>query len=301
MIARAAQMVGVGRDIGGKFCSIIIDLRALWQLAGHERGPRWCAERRGGVAVFEPHRTRRKTFEIGRMQPLRWPIWEQGAVELIDHQDKDIRFQTVSPISRLKVSRMRRWRPRGPIHRGRISTQRADTPHQSTRPKPAPRWAHAAPQSVAAHAANWRSHGDDKCSASGGLPAPSGPEHRNSAMPKPPRGRNDSGGKTGLDDGFHPRMRRRHLRQSDAHLRAEKRHHMAHGCDENLLLRAEVMMRQSRRNASTLRDLRNSDFQRTTPPDFEHGRLHNLFPPEGFCLGPCMIIPKKMVARLIVR
>jgi hypothetical protein len=87
LVARAAQVVGEGRNVGGEFGGIVVDPGAARQLPGHEARPPRRAERRGGVGVGEAHRAFGQRLQVRRVQPVGRPVREQRAVQLIDHQE----------------------------------------------------------------------------------------------------------------------------------------------------------------------------------------------------------------------
>ncbi|OIQ73123.1 hypothetical protein GALL_452420 [mine drainage metagenome] len=90
-VTRAAQVVGIGRDVRGELCRVVIDAGARGQLARHEAGAARRTQGRAGVGIGKAHRARGEGLEIGRVQPLGGAVGKQGAVQLIDHQDQDIR------------------------------------------------------------------------------------------------------------------------------------------------------------------------------------------------------------------
>ena len=92
LVARAAQVMGKGRDGGGELGGIVINARARRQLPCHEAGPARRAERRGGIGVLEPGGARGKPLEVGRVQPVGGAVREERAVELVDHDDQDVGF-----------------------------------------------------------------------------------------------------------------------------------------------------------------------------------------------------------------
>ena len=56
---------------------------------------------------------------------------------------------------------------------------------------------------------------------------------------------------------------------------------MAHRGENELVLAAEIMMRERRRNARLMRDLRDGHVQRTTLADGTNGGIDQLAPPQG--------------------
>ena len=90
VIAGAAEVVGVGRDVGGEFGRIIIDACPGRQAAGHEGSAAGCAKRAARIGIPEPDGPCRKRFQRRCMQEIRRAVREQGSVQLVDHQDQDI-------------------------------------------------------------------------------------------------------------------------------------------------------------------------------------------------------------------
>ncbi len=90
LIAGAAQVVRIGRDVGGEFRGIVVDARAARELSGHEGGPRRRAERACRVGIREAHRALGQCLQMRRMKKVGRPVWKQRSVELVDHKDEDI-------------------------------------------------------------------------------------------------------------------------------------------------------------------------------------------------------------------
>ena len=91
VVAGGAQMMRIGRDRRGEFGCVVVDARAGRQLAAHEGRPARRAERRCGIIVPEPCRPRRKRLQVWRMQEFGGTIRKKRAVELVDHDDEEIR------------------------------------------------------------------------------------------------------------------------------------------------------------------------------------------------------------------
>ena len=91
-IARPAQVVGIGRDVGAEFGGVVIDAGAAGQLAGHEARPPRRAEGGAGIGIGKPDRARGKRLQVRRVQPVGRAVGEQRSVQLIDHQDQDVRL-----------------------------------------------------------------------------------------------------------------------------------------------------------------------------------------------------------------
>ena len=90
LVARATQVMGIGRDIRGELCRVVINPGAARQGARHEGGTGRGAQRRGGIGVGKAHRAGGEFFQVRRMQEFGRTILEQGAGQLVDHQDQDI-------------------------------------------------------------------------------------------------------------------------------------------------------------------------------------------------------------------
>ncbi len=90
LIARAAQMMRIGRDIRRELGRVVIDTRDRGQLPRHEPAPPRRAKRRGRVAIGKPRRAGGQFLEIGRMQPVRRTIRKKCSIQLVHHDDQDI-------------------------------------------------------------------------------------------------------------------------------------------------------------------------------------------------------------------
>ena len=91
VISRRAQMMRKGRDVRRELRRIVIDACPAWQLPRHEGGTGRRAERTGAVGVGKPHRPGGQRLQVGGVQKIRRPVWKQRSVQLIDHQNKDVR------------------------------------------------------------------------------------------------------------------------------------------------------------------------------------------------------------------
>jgi hypothetical protein len=92
LVARAAQVVGVGWDIGREFGGVVVDAGAVGELARHKAGAGGGAERAGGVGVGEADGFLGKFAQVWDVEKVGGAIWEQGSGQLIDHQDQDVGF-----------------------------------------------------------------------------------------------------------------------------------------------------------------------------------------------------------------
>ena len=92
VVAGAAQVVGVGRDVRGELGGVVIDPGAARQGARHEGGAGGGAKRRGGVGVGKAHRPGGQGAQVRDMQEGGGAVVEERAGQLVDHQDQDIGF-----------------------------------------------------------------------------------------------------------------------------------------------------------------------------------------------------------------
>ena len=97
LIACTPQVVGVGRDGGGKLRRVVINTCAAGKLARHERRAAWGAEWGGCVAILETGRFRRQFLKVRRMKPVGGTVGKQGSVQLIHHDDEDVGLAHVTP------------------------------------------------------------------------------------------------------------------------------------------------------------------------------------------------------------
>ena len=91
VVTGAAQMMGIGRNIRGEFGGIVIDAGAGRQLPGHQRGAGRGAERRCRIGVGKAGRTLRQRTQMRGMDEIGRTVRKQGSVQLVDHQDENIR------------------------------------------------------------------------------------------------------------------------------------------------------------------------------------------------------------------
>ena len=90
LIARAAQVVRIGRDGRGEFGGVVIDAGCAGQLARHETGPSGRAKGAGRIGVLKPRGVFGQTAQVRRVQPICGTIREQCPVQLVHHQDQNI-------------------------------------------------------------------------------------------------------------------------------------------------------------------------------------------------------------------
>ncbi|MCY1238204.1 hypothetical protein D9M72_509290 [compost metagenome] len=91
VVAGAAQVVCIGRDRGLVLGGVVVDAGAARQLAGHEGGAGRGAERRRGVIVAEPGRAGGECLQVRCMQERGRSVRKELSVQLVDHDDKDVR------------------------------------------------------------------------------------------------------------------------------------------------------------------------------------------------------------------
>ena len=101
VISRPPQMVRIGGDVAAELGGVVIDAGARGQLPGHETGPPRRAKRRRGIGVGKARRPFCKPFQVGRMQPVGGTIRKEGSVQLIHHQDQNVRLCHFSASSRV--------------------------------------------------------------------------------------------------------------------------------------------------------------------------------------------------------
>ena len=93
VIARAAQVVGVGGNVRGEFGGVVIDPRPFRQRPRHEGGAGGGAEGRGRVGIGEPRRAFREPPQVRGVQESGGAIGKERAGQLVDHEDEDIRLR----------------------------------------------------------------------------------------------------------------------------------------------------------------------------------------------------------------
>ena len=100
LVASGAEMRRIGRDFRRKLRSIVRDASSTRQLARHERCTRRGTEGARGVAVGKTGGMFGKLSQIGNMQEFGRAVRKERAVQLIDHEDEDIRlFHCAGPLA----------------------------------------------------------------------------------------------------------------------------------------------------------------------------------------------------------
>src|SRR5690606_37671031 len=81
----------IGGNVGGKFRGIVVDARPARQLPGHKGCAARSAKRTCRIGIGEADGLLSKRFKIGRLQEWSRAIRKQGSIDLVGHENEDVR------------------------------------------------------------------------------------------------------------------------------------------------------------------------------------------------------------------